>query len=313
MLEILKRAEAWMNALTVDPVQLREQYGMKGKKHFVEWLVGYRSIAEFYRRLPNGGDEISRICLHVRNGLGVLEHSAYHDLGAVDNQRFAEDATSYLFACQLAKYFGFDDGMYRSEIRKILPRYYEFISTRGSMQRMASIRRLGALGLPATDKMESLVERSQIRQRKPLSQMLKSDVYVLIHELVHLTEMGRHPPQLLNAEDKTYLSDLFGELLYPTMLEDIDLLAEVVEALVYLRAGKTEPMHNALDWIARCQNENGSFGAYEAERPDLERQGSAYDIDVGMYLHTTIVCLKALVACGYPLGAAIQANMTPGH
>lgn len=294
MLRKIKDAEAWLNKLHVDPIRLRTQHGMKGKKHFVEWLLGYQSIIEFYRGLPDSTGEAERVRAHVLRELSVLNIPEYHDLGSVDNKRFAEDVLSYLYACGLAQRFGFDTKFYLSEISKILPRIYAHASTRGAGQRMALIRRLGALGLPATDSMSQLVDKTQIRQKKPVAELQKIHVYLIAHEVSHLTDAGQHPPQLLSAEDMAYLSNLLGGLLDP-MLEDIDLLSEVVEALAHLGVSQNENIRKALDFIARHQNENGSFGAYEDARSTLSQQGSLYDVDVGMYLHATTVCLRTLV------------------
>ena len=294
MLKKIKNAEAWLNRLQVDPIRLRTHHGMKGKKHYVEWLLAYQGIIDFYSGLSDGMGEAERVHAHVLHELSVLNVPDYHDLGRVDNKRFAEDALSYLYACSLAQGFGFDTKFYVAEIVKILPRIYAHASTRGACQRMALIRRLDALGLPATDSMSQLVDKTQIRQRKPIAELLKVHVYLITHEISHLTDAGQHPPHLLNAEDIAYLSDLFKGLLDP-MLEDVDLLAEVVEALTDLGGSEKVNFQNALDFIAQHQNENGSFGNYEAARSSLSQQGSLYDVDVGMYLHATTVCLRTLV------------------
>lgn len=294
MLKKFKNAEAWLSGLQVDPVRLRTQHGMKGKKHFVEWLIGYQSIVNFYRGMPDGMSDADRVRVHVLRELSVLDTPEYHDLGSADGKRFAEDALSYLYACDLARWFGFDTQSYLSEISKILPRIYAHASTRGASQRMALVRRLGALGLPALDTLDQLVDKTQIRQRKPVAELMKIHVYLIVHEISHVTDSGRHPPQLLNAEDMAYLSNLLGGLLDP-MLDDVDLLAEVVEALAHLGMGQNKNIRNALDLIARQQNENGSFGNYEDARSSLSQQGSSYDVDVGMYLHATTVCLRTLM------------------
>ncbi|MDO8970668.1 MAG: hypothetical protein Q7U74_08275, partial [Saprospiraceae bacterium] len=200
MLKKIKAAEAWLNRLQVDPVKLRTQHGMKGKKHFVEWLIAYQSIIDFYSGIPGGVNEVDRVRAHVLRALSVLNTSAYHDLGDADGKRFAEDALSYLYACSLAQGFGFDTKFYLSEISKILPRIYAHAPTRGAGQRMALIRRLSALGLPATDTMGQLIDKTQIRLRKPVAELLKVHVYLITHEISHLTDAGQHPPELLNAE-----------------------------------------------------------------------------------------------------------------
>lgn len=294
MLKKIRDAEAWLDTLDADPVKLRTQRGMKGKKHFVELLLAYQNIVEFYRRLPDGVSDADRVSRHAVKLLEIVNFGSYHDLSGADDKRFKEDVLSYLYACQLAGWFGCDARLYLSEIKKILPRVYLHASTRGASQRMALIRRLAAIGLSATDAMEQLVGMTYIRQRKPLAQLLKLDVYTMVHEVFHLTNAGQHVPELLNEADMDYLKSLFGELFDP-MIEDIDLLAEVVEASFCLGEEVTDAQWKAVDFIAAHQNGNGSFGSFEDARKNLQQQGSIYDVDVGMYLHTTAVCLRTLV------------------
>lgn len=294
MLNIIRKVEGWLNQLQVNPVELREQRGMKGKKHFVEWLLAYQMIMDFYRALPHEDGEVERVRGHVLRGLSIIDASEYHDMGGVDNKRFAEDILSYLYACGLAKDFGFDTKFYLSEITKILPRVYAHAPARGVSPRMALVRRLEAIGLPATDTLAQLVDGALIRQRRSVVALQKVDVYVMLHEVSHLTKSGRSPSHLLSDADREYLSELLGSLLYPDMIDDIDLLAEVVEALAWIGQGDAKGYKKALDLIALSQNKNGSFGMYEDARCDLGSQGGLYDVDVGMYLHTTVVCLGAL-------------------
>lgn len=290
----------WLSSLVVDPITLREKQAMKGKKHFVELLLGYQDLFEVYKRL-NRTEEMVRLLERVKSTIAVIDDDAYHDLAEISKMQFIEDALSYFFACYLVGWFGIDNSLYLSEIKRILPRIYEHIPARGACQRMAFIRRLKSLDLPATDTMNLLVHESLIRKKKDLASMLKADVYIIVHEVFHFTESGKHPATLLNQDDLTYLANLFGELLVLLNTPDgLDLLAEVVVAMLFLDMARTEQWWKAVDFILQQQNANGSFGSYEASREQLRLAGNPYDVDVGMYLHTTIVCLKAL-ALAMPL------------
>lgn len=284
----------WLSTLAVDPITLREKQAMKGKKHFVELLLGYQDLLDVYKTL-NRTEEMVRVHERVKSSIAVIDNDAYHDLATIGKKQFIEDALSYLFACYLIGWFGIDNSLYLSEIKQILPRMYEHIPARGACQRMAFIRRLKSLNLPATDTMNLLVNESLIRKRKDSASMLKADVYIIVHEVFHFTESGKHPAPLLNQDDLTYLVNLFGELLVLLNTPDgLDLLAEVVVAMLFLDMAKTEQWWKAVDFILQQQNANGSFGSYEASREQLRLAGNPYDVEIGMYLHTTIVCLKVL-------------------
>jgi hypothetical protein len=73
----------------------------------------------------------------------------------------------------------------------------------------------------------------------------------------------------------------------------MDLLAEVVVAMQQLQMHDTPSWQRAAKYIVDHQNANGSFGSYEQQRQELTAAGKPYDVDIGMYLHTTFACLRA--------------------
>jgi hypothetical protein len=291
--QIASHAHDWLRALTVDPLILREKHGMKGKKHLVELLLGYYDLYTFFE--STGNQNAKEVVLtDARTALAVVADKVYHDLNEVDRKRFSEDSLSYLYACYFSRIFGLDTALYLAEITKILPRLYSHLVTRGACQRMAIVRRLGSLGLPATESIASLVAGTVIRQKKDIAKMLMVDVYLIVHEIAHLTDDGQHPADLLNNDDLQYLRTLFHELLVTLQTADgMDLLAEVIVAMQQMQMHNTPVWQRAVMYIAGHQNANGSFGSYEQQRQELAAAGKPYDVDIGMYLHATTVCLRA--------------------
>lgn len=291
--QIASRAHEWLRALTVDPLVLREKHGMKGKKHLVELLLGYQGLYTFFESTGNHNSR-GKVLADARTALAVVADKAYHDLNEVDRKLLSQDSLSYLYACHFSRFFGLDTTFYLAEIKKILPRIYSHLVTRGACQRMGFVRRLGSLGLPATESIASLVAGTVIRQKKDIAKMQKIDVYLTLHEISHLTEDGRHPADFLNTDDLQYLRTLFQELLETLQSADgMDLLAEVIVAMKYLEMHDAPAWQRAVNYIVDHQNVNGSFGSYEQQRQELASAGNPYDVDIGMYLHTTTVCLRA--------------------
>jgi hypothetical protein len=291
--QIASRAHEWLRALTVDPLALREKHGMKGKKHLVELLLGYRDLYTFFESTGNQSAR-EKVLADARTALAVVADKTYHDLNEVDRKQFSQDSLSYLYACYFARFFGLDTTLYLAEITKILPRIYSHVVTRGACQRIGLVRRLVSLGLPATESIAPLIAGTVIRQKKDVAKMLKIDVYLIVHEIAHLTNDGRHPADLLNDDDLRYLRTLLQELLETLQSADgMDLLAEVIVATLHLQMQDTPAWQRAVKYIVDHQNTNGSFGSYEQQRQELAAAGKPYDVDIGMYLHTTAVCLRA--------------------
>jgi hypothetical protein len=254
-----------------------------------------RDLYTFFESTGNQGAR-EKVLADARTALAVVADKAYHDLDEVDRKQFPEDSSSYLYACLLSRFFGLDTTLYLAEIKKILPRIYSFLVTRGACQRMGVVRRLGSLGLPATESIASLVAGTVIRQKKDIAKMLKIDVYLIVHEISYLTDDGRHPSDLLNDDDLQYLRTLFQRLIETLQSADgMDLLAEVVVATQHLQMHGTPAWQRAVKYIVDHQNANGSFGSYEQQRQELAAAGKPYDVDIGMYLHAT-VCARLCTA-----------------
>jgi hypothetical protein len=67
-------------------------------------------------------------------------------------------------------------------------------------------------------------------------------------------------------------------------------------SLKYLGCDNMREYQEGMNFIMKQQNKNGSFGDYERDRAYFNQQG--IDINIKWYLHTTEVCLWALLTGG---------------
>jgi hypothetical protein len=125
----LARGRAWLDALHVDPLELR-RHGIKGKKKLVELLEAYYKL---WQVAPPG--ERAALLARIGQVVAVTAEDRYHDMASVSDREFKQDATSYLRAALLMDRLGLDTGRYRQEIRRIQPRLDAHLSRRGPPQR----------------------------------------------------------------------------------------------------------------------------------------------------------------------------------
>ena len=85
--------------------------------------------------------------------------------------------------------------------------------------------------------------------------------------------------------------------MYPlSLIKDLrylELLAEMLLSLKYLGCENMREYQEGMNFIMKQQNKNVSFGDYERDRAYFNQQG--IDINIKWYLHTTEVCLWALL------------------
>ena len=292
--QAVEKSERWLGSLIVDPVALQTKQGMKGKKHFVELLFGYQFLHMAYQSLGDS-QGMDRVAVNFKKAIASTHEDAYHDMGKISDAQFAQDSTSYLAAYQLIQWFGLNNPRYISEIKNILPRIYAYAKTRGASRRMAFVVRLQAIGLPSIDTLQGLLDASLIRKRKEYVKLDNTDVYLLVHEVFRLTKNGEQPFFLLTTQDVEYLELIFHFLLKELMAsQNVDLLAEVAVAMLFIGRGGSEEWWAAVNYILQRQNTNGAFGDYESVREKVRLEGNPYDVDIGIYLHTTIGSLRVL-------------------
>ena len=139
--EAIARARAWLDQLRVDPAELRAA-GIKGKKKLVELLDAYvrlHAIADL--------EERPEILARAWQVAAVTYTDGYHDMLAISDKHFKQDATSYLRTAYLMEGLGLDTTRFRREIWRIEGRLDGHMRRRGSHQRMAFHWYYGHFGL----------------------------------------------------------------------------------------------------------------------------------------------------------------------
>lgn len=281
------KAVEWLDTLEVDPVELRYEIGIKGKKKFVELLDSYLILyqteeTEENRSLyKNKVDELTNVTYSEK----------YHDMNEINDTQFRQDSTSYLRAWYIMTQFDLNTTFYEQEIEKVIPRLDAHLPGRGINQKMVFVFYYERLGYPIKYAIEELFELSVIRSRKNMTKMDELDVYFITHEVFVLYDDNKM--SILTEEDTYYLRLILPYHINKTISENnVDLLAELLMILTYLGFEDTEDYKVALEFLLNSQNPNGSFGDYEAGREYYKAKG--IDIDVYLYLHTTEVSLRAL-------------------
>ena len=290
----IRRAMAWMTTIDVHPIRLRKEKGMKGIKHMVEYL-------DFHYLVYKGSNDPEIKTTALERALKILRvtnEDAYHNLASVGTTRFKEDSMSYLRACWLAEQLGKHTSAYRREIKKVLRRIHAHLPTRGVDQRMGFALLFSQLGLPRPEREEDIYPESLIANRAPMAYYLSSPdrPYDLTHEIFAMTGCGTRPFRLPSKEDAWYAKEIVRHLLKYYILEkNVDLAAELLVNLVQLGEADSAIAKQAREFIFEEQNKDGSFGKYAREAVLMKRRNPRYDVRIGGNLHTTEVCIWALV------------------
>ena len=292
--DAIRRAMRWMTTIDVDPVRLRREKGMKGIKHLVEYLDSHLLAYQW-----SDDPETVRIARErILDSLRVTDEDAYHNLASVDARRFRQDSMSYLRACWIAEQLGKDTSRYRLEINRILPKLHAHLSTRGVDQRMGFALLFSQLDLPRPETEEQIYPESLIARHAPTSYYFSSPdrPYDITHEVFAMTGHGARPFPFPAAEDERYAKRTVKELLRHHVREtNLDLAAEFLVTVVQLGEADSAIARQAREFIFRGQNEDGSFGSYAREGAVMRRRNPRYDVRIGGNLHTTMVCIWALI------------------
>lgn len=290
----VRRALDWSATLEVDPIRLRRDKGMKGIKHFVEYLAFQQVVSDWA-----SDPEIERTARErALAALRVVDEDGYHDLAAAGPERFNQESMSYLRACRIAEQLGRDTSRYRREILEILPRIHAHLPGRGVDQRMEFAVLLAQLGMARPESEDQIYPRSLIARHAPLSFYLASPErpYALTHEIFGMTARGTRAFPFPNEDDERYAKATVERLLDRAVeSESTDIAAELLLNLVELGEPGAPVARRATQYLYRAQNADGSFGNYEAEAAALREIDPRYDIGVGAYLHTTYVAVWALI------------------
>ena len=284
---INSKALDWLDTLEVDPIKLRYEMGIKGKKKFVELLDVYLCLYETCLDEHNQSkykDKLKELVL-------VTYNNSYHDLSDINDTQFRQDSTSYLRAWYIMNEIGLNTTHYENEIDKIITRLDAHLPSRGVNQRMAFVLYYKQLVYPISYTMDELFNQSQIRDREEINNLSNLDIYFITHEIFMLYDDEKM--ELLLPGDIEYLTALLPALINITIADNnVDLLAELIMIMTYLNFTEILEYDTALEYLLNNQNNNGSFGYYEDAREYYQAQG--IDIDIYLYLHTTEVSLRAL-------------------
>ena len=285
--DAMRRARAWLDALRVDPAELRSR-GIKGKKKLVEQLEAYYRL---WRVAPAAGK--GPLLERIRKVVAVTYEDRYHDMGSISDAWFRQDSTSYLRAAYLMDRLGLDTRRYRGEIAKIQPRLDGQMSERGPNQQDAFHLYYQHFGLKEPFPLAAARQKGVIASRRDPASLSTMDLYDLTHEVYAPYDYGdRLDVDPFSAPDKAYLRSALSSLASRYLDQRaIDPLSEIVECLHYLRFQEEPGYRAGVSFLLSSQNQDGSWGTYARERAmlgDYVRQG--------YQLHTTLVAILALTA-----------------
>jgi hypothetical protein len=284
--EEIKKSRAWLDALSIDPIELRA-HGIKGKKKLVEALDAYESLLKVSPKA-----ERPALMKRIRGLAAVTYEDRYHDMLSIDDRAFKEDATSYLRAAVLLERMGLDTKRYRRKIAQTQPRLDQHLKSRGPNQRRVFHTYYAHFGLKEPFPLEDALADGIIAHRRELAALRMTDAYDLTHEVYAVYDFGdRLDVDPFSAEDKAYLRATLDALIERYAAQkQVDIVAELLTSEHYLRFQDSPSYAKAMSMLLANQNRDGSFGDYESLRPKFGDY-----VKQGFYLHTTLVAMGALL------------------
>ena len=283
--EARRRARSWLDALSVDHLELR-RHGIKGKKKVVEHLDAYAWLL----RDPLG--ERAELERRFAEVAALTRDPSFHDMAALDERQFKQDATSYLRAAFLMDLRGLDTSWYVDEIREVLPLYDARMSSRGGTARMLFHIYYEHFGFEEPFPLAASYETGMISSRPDPRTMKRMAAYRLTHEIFMAFRYGEvRESDFFDDDDLDYLAGALPVLLRASIsAEDPDLAGELLLCVEYLDLVQDPAYREGITYLLDCQNDDGSWGDY----PDAEREYGPL-ADYHVYLHTTKVALSGLV------------------
>ena len=281
----IRRARTWLDALHVDPEELRA-HQIKGKKKLVEQLDGYYRLWQIA-----SPEERPALVERIRGVVSVTYEARYHNMGRINARHFKQDATSYLRAAILMERLGLDTTRYREEIAAIHQRLNDHMAQRGPHQRAVFHWYYDHFGLREPFPLGDALGAGYIARRADPEKFDLMDVYQVTHEIFVPYEYGeRLDVDPFTDEDKTYLRTTLDHLTERYIARNnADLVAELISCMRYLRFVESPAYRNGLVYLLESQNPDGSWGDLERNRRRHGPWGLHHII-----LHTTMVSLDAL-------------------
>jgi hypothetical protein len=285
-----RAAWTWLDQLEVDPVALIGR-GVKGKKKLGEALSAYlvllrHTVDPTQRKLIS--DRVRELAQHTAR-------PEYHNMLECDIREFNQNSMSYLRVAWVLEHLEWDTTHYRTQLEAIRPRLEGSLAHRLPTARDQFKRYYEYFGwtLPAVLQNPN-AEPSLVAKRTPLTQYRRASAYALAHEVsvAHRFGMSR-ASNAFDREDRAYLRRVLPALIIrfsSSRQANPDLVAELLSSMAYLDLRNVPAYQSGIQFLVRSQNPDGSWGAYEAQRSSL-----AGDTDTKLYLHTTMVALRALL------------------
>ena len=280
-------ARAWLDQLEVDPVALTIQ-GARGKKKLGEALTAYLHL------LRHAADPVERTL--ISNRVGELaqhtERPEYHNMLNCHMREFNRSNMSYLRVAWVLEQLGWDTTHYRSQLEAIRPRLDSSLAHRSRASRQQFKRYYDYFGwtFPAAAQV-SKPGLGVIGRRVPLIRHRPASSYALAHEVSAAFRFGDGTE--FDREDLAYLRRVLPPLIIrfgSRRHANSDLLAELLSAMVYLDLHNMPAYHTGIQFLIRSQNPDGTWGAYGEEQAS-----QVGDTDTELYLHTTMVVLRAVL------------------
>jgi hypothetical protein len=288
-LQAKQNAYTWLDQLQVDPIELI-QHGIKGKKKLTEILDAY---VVAYRYATDQAEQ-ARMRQRI---IQLAQHTyrpEYHNMLTNSDTEFKQNRMSYLRALWLLEYMGLDTANYRHHLRAMQPRLDATLHKLGPWIQVVFGTYYDAFGLEKPPTLpEAPLQRGIIAQRLPLQHYDRIVTYHLIHEIFAIFEYGfRQTQNVFTPTDRDYLRDVLPDLIQRVLHEhNADLLAELLSCMTYLEWQSAPMYRQGFTYLLDHQNPTGTWGSnYESRR---KRYGKY--LDQNLYLHTTLVALRALI------------------
>jgi hypothetical protein len=300
-LEAKRKARAWFDQLEVDPVELLK-HKVKGKKKMAEILGVYKSFLQY----TTDPAEVERIMNRVRGLAAQTRRPEYHNMSQCSDKEFLQNSMSYLRVLWLLEEFGLDTGLYWEKLFDVKPRLDAHFQKRGPWQRAMFAEYYDRFGLEKPAALLNVpMKRGVIARRLPAEdydppvttpdgrvRKRAQDSYDLTHEVFVAFDYGLSRTQdRFTPEDLAYTRRVLPVLVRRYIKEkNPDLAAEMISCMTYLGWHANPAYQEGVDFLLDVQNPNGTWGDYERYRPAYGKY-----LDQHVYLHTTMVAMRALV------------------
>jgi hypothetical protein len=303
-----QKAYAWLDQLHVDPVELN-QHGFKGKKKLAEILDAYMVAYRYTTDQAEQARFRQRIIQLARH----THQPAYHNMLTNSDTEFRQNRMSYLRVLWLLEYIGLDTADYRQNLHAIKPRLDTYLPKSGLWHQVVFTTYYDAFELEKPQILSAApLQRGLIAQRLPLQHYDRLHTYHLTHEVFAVFKYGfRQTQNVLTPEDRAYLRDILPALIKRTRHEhNADLLAELLSCMTYLGWPSDPVYRQGLTYLLDHQNPTGTWGSnYESRRKHYGKY-----LDQNLYLHTTLVVIRALIEAyegRWPTSESISGRVHP--